>query len=38
MPILNGLEMIKKIKDIIQNVPIIVTTAFSNKEYLLRSN
>ena len=35
MPILNGLEMIKKIKDINKNVPIIVTTAFSNKEYLL---
>ncbi len=33
MPILNGLEMIKKIKDINKNVPIIVTTAFSNKEY-----
>src|SRR5574344_1409963 len=32
MPILNGLEMIKKIKDINKNVPIIVTTSFSNKE------
>lgn len=37
MPILNGLEMIKKIKDINKNVPIIVTTAFSNKEYLLEA-
>ncbi|RBQ28367.1 EAL domain-containing response regulator [Aliarcobacter vitoriensis] len=35
MPILNGLDMIKKIKDINKKVPIIVTTAFSNKEYLL---
>ncbi|AXK48423.1 diguanylate cyclase [Aliarcobacter trophiarum LMG 25534] len=37
MPILNGLEMIKKIKEINKNVPIIVTTAFSNKEYLLEA-
>jgi len=35
MPILNGLEMIKKIKQINFNIPIIVATAFSNKEYLL---
>ena len=35
MPILNGLEMVKKIKKINLNIPIIVATAFSNKEYLL---
>ncbi|WP_418180227.1 EAL domain-containing protein [Aliarcobacter lanthieri] len=35
MPILNGLDMVKKIKEINKKVPIIVTTAFSNKEYLL---
>ena len=37
MPILNGLDMIKKIKEINKKVPIIVTTAFSNKEYLLEA-
>ena len=35
MPILNGLDMIKEIKKINLNIPIIVATAFSNKEYLL---
>lgn len=37
MPILNGLDMIKKIKELNVNIPIIVTTAFSNKEYLLEA-
>lgn len=37
MPILNGLEMIKEIKKINMNIPIIVATAFSNKEYLLEA-
>lgn len=37
MPILNGLAMIDKIKNINSRVPIIVTTAFSNKEYLLEA-
>ncbi|MCT7602911.1 REC domain-containing phosphodiesterase [Aliarcobacter butzleri] len=37
MPILNGLEMTKEIKNINPNIPIIITTAFSNKEYLLES-
>ncbi|KLD96982.1 EAL domain-containing response regulator [Aliarcobacter butzleri] len=37
MPILNGLEMAKEIKNINPNIPIIITTAFSNKEYLLES-
>jgi len=35
MPVLSGLEMIKKIKEVNSKVPIVVTTAFSNKEYLL---
>jgi diguanylate cyclase (GGDEF)-like protein len=37
MPNMNGLEMIKKIKVINPNIPIIVTTAFSNTEYLLEA-
>jgi diguanylate cyclase (GGDEF)-like protein len=37
MPNMNGLEMIKKIKAINPNIPIIVTTAFSNTEYLLEA-
>src|SRR5574344_2457708 len=38
MPILNGLEMIKKIKDINKNVPIIVTTAISKDRKSTRMN
>lgn len=37
MPLLNGLEMVKEIKKINLNIPIIVATAFSNKEYLLEA-
>jgi len=37
MPVLNGLEMVKEIKKININIPIIVATAFSNKEYLLEA-
>lgn len=37
MPILNGLDFIKKVKEINLNIPVIVTTAFSNKEYLLEA-
>lgn len=37
MPILNGLDFIKQIKDINVDIPVIVTTAFSNKEYLLEA-
>ena len=37
MPVLNGLEMVKEIKKINLNIPIIVATAFSNKEYLLEA-
>ena len=37
MPLMNGLEMIKEIKKINANIPIIVATAFSNTEYLLEA-
>ena len=37
MPVLNGLDMVKEIKKININIPIIVATAFSNKEYLLEA-
>lgn len=37
MPILNGLDFIKQIKEINVDIPVIVTTAFSNKEYLLEA-
>ena len=37
MPILNGLDMVREIKKININIPIIVATAFSNKEYLLEA-
>jgi diguanylate cyclase (GGDEF)-like protein len=37
MPIMNGLEMIREIKGINPNIPIIVATAFSNTEYLLEA-
>ena len=37
MPIMNGLEMIREIKEINPNIPIIVATAFSNTEYLLEA-
>ena len=37
MPQMNGLEMIKEIKKINPNIPIIVATAFSNTEYLLEA-
>ncbi len=37
MPNMNGIEMTKRIKDINPDVPIIVATAFSNREYLLEA-
>jgi diguanylate cyclase (GGDEF)-like protein len=37
MPVMNGLEMIREIKKINPNIPIIVATAFSNTEYLLEA-
>ncbi len=37
MPVMNGLEMIKRIKEIDRRVPVIVITAFSDFEYLIES-
>lgn len=37
MPIMDGLEMSREIRKIDQEVPIIVTTAFEQTNYLLRS-
>ena len=37
MPKMNGLEMAKEIKSISRNTPIIVTTAFSDSEYLMEA-
>ena len=37
MPQMNGLDMVKMIKKINPNIPIIVATAFSNTEYLLEA-
>ena len=37
MPQMNGLDMVKRIKDINPKIPIIVATAFSNTEYLLEA-
>jgi len=37
MPQMNGLDMIREIKKINPNIPIIVATAFSNTEYLLEA-
>ena len=37
MPVMNGFDMVKEIKKININIPIIVATAFSNKEYLLEA-
>lgn len=37
MPRLDGLEFVKTIREKNRNIPIIVTTAFSTNEYLLRA-
>lgn len=37
MPIMNGIEMIKAIRSVNSQIPIIVTSAYSDKEYLLES-
>ncbi len=37
MPVMNGLEMIKKIREIDRRVPVVVITAFSDHEYLMES-
>ncbi|MGB5867248.1 MAG: response regulator [Arcobacteraceae bacterium] len=35
MPKMNGLEFVRKIREINKNTKVIITTAFSDKEYLL---
>jgi len=37
MPKISGLDMIKKIKEIDNEVPFILTTAYSDQEYLLKA-
>ena len=37
MPVLNGIDMIDKIREINQLIPIIYTTAFNNEEYLTKT-
>jgi len=37
MPIMNGLEMIEKIRKINQNIPIILTTAHSDSKYFVEA-
>jgi signal transduction histidine kinase len=37
MPVMDGLDMAKEIRTLDQSVPIIVTTAFEQTDYLLRS-
>ena len=37
MPRLSGLDMIQAIRDINQDIPIIVTTAFNESDYLLKA-
>ncbi|HEF9872683.1 TPA: response regulator, partial [Campylobacter coli] len=37
MPIMDGLDMAKEIKEIANDVPIVVLSAYSEKERLLRS-
>jgi DNA-binding response OmpR family regulator len=37
MPKLNGLEFIKRVRKIDKNTQVIITTAFSDKEYLLKA-
>lgn len=35
MPLLDGISMIKKIRELDENIPIIVTSAHSDKDYLM---
>lgn len=37
MPVMNGLDMTKAIKEINPDVPVIVTTAFNDHDYFLRA-
>lgn len=37
MPKMDGLEMVKKIRETHPNVPVIITTAFNDEEYFIKS-
>lgn len=37
MPVLNGIKMIQKIKEIDSNIPIIIITAFNDTDYLFEA-
>ena len=37
MPVLNGIDMVKKIKEINPNVPVILITAFNDSDYLFKA-
>jgi PAS domain S-box-containing protein len=37
MPIMNGIKMVKLIKEINQTIPIVIITAFNDSEYLLEA-
>jgi YesN/AraC family two-component response regulator len=37
MPVMDGLEMARKIKEIDDEVPIIITTAYSDERFLMES-
>jgi len=37
MPVMNGLDMVKAIRELDKDVPIAVTTAFSDTDFLMRS-
>ncbi|MBF0519999.1 MAG: response regulator [Nitrospirae bacterium] len=37
MPVMDGLEMVKRIKQLQPDIPIIITTAFSDTQYLMQA-
>ena len=37
MPRMNGLQMVEEIRKVDSNIPIVITTAFSDQEYFIRS-
>lgn len=37
MPVMNGIEMAKKIREINKDIPLIITTAYNDAEFLIKS-